>query len=60
MTGDTPLHDAAQFGHQKCVEALLNAPGINVSIKNNAGKTASDVAASYNQHKTVDSLRSRL
>ena len=30
--GDTPLHLAAWGGHTTCVECLLSAPGIDVTI----------------------------
>ena len=31
--GDTPLHLAAEEGHDACVERLLSTPGIDVNIK---------------------------
>ena len=42
--GDTALHDAARFGHDKCIDALLGAAGVDVSVVNKEGKTAHDVA----------------
>lgn len=41
--GDTPLHDAARFGHVKVVQRLV-AHGADRSVRNTAGQTALDVA----------------
>ncbi len=41
--GDTPLHTCAALGHCECVEALLSN-GTPILMRNNAGKTAIDVA----------------
>jgi len=49
--GDTPLHDAARFGHKAVVEALLKA-GADKTIKNKEGKLASDLAAA-NGHEGI-------
>lgn len=46
FSGDTALHDAARFGHEQVVKILVNA-GSNLTIKNNSGKTALDVANEY-------------
>jgi len=50
--GDTPLHDAARFGHSDVVEALIGA-GAQASIKNTEGKDVSDVANDYDKHEIV-------
>lgn len=41
--GDTPLHNAAVNGDEKCIEVLISA-GCNPLITNKGGKTAYDVA----------------
>eukprot|EP00978_Attheya_sp_CCMP212_P007044 scaffold16432_cov69-Attheya_sp.AAC.2 len=43
VEGDTPLHDAAKYGHVKVVEALLKA-GADNSIVNHERKLAADLA----------------
>ena len=48
----TALHIAAGLGEPVIVNVLLNAPGIDVSIKDICGKTARDVAAAR-KHKGV-------
>ena len=42
--GDTVLHLAAKRGHSVVVEALLRIPGIDVTIRNDAGMTALEIA----------------
>lgn len=44
--GDTPLHDAARFGHAGVVSKLVTA-GADTSIQNRKGETAKAVATSY-------------
>ena len=53
--GFTPLYQAARYGHTECVEALLKARGIDVSIKN-AGWTALNIAARSGHAKCVQAL----
>ena len=54
--GDTPLHDAARFGHATVVEALLSHPEIDPTIKNNAGQTPLDVATMNGKTDIVELL----
>ena len=42
--GETPLHKAAEKGHAEVVTILLAAPNIDLTIRNEDGKTARDVA----------------
>lgn len=58
LYGDTALHDAARFGHMTVIEHLLKCA--DVSVKNNQGKTALEVAADYNQEKVVERLKGHL
>jgi len=56
--GDTPLHDAVRFGHQKVVDILI-AGKADLSLKNRDGDTPLDVAVKYRQKETlVQSLKS--
>ena len=48
--GDTPLHDAARFGHVNCVQVLLDND-CDVNVTNNDGLTAFDVAKKCDQTK---------
>jgi ankyrin repeat protein len=43
VEGDTPLHDAAKYGHVQVVQALLKA-GADRSIVNHERKLAADLA----------------
>ena len=47
QNGATPLHIAALFDNVQCVQTLLSAPGINLSIKDDHGDTAVMVATTY-------------
>jgi ankyrin repeat protein len=53
--GNTPLIEAARFGHDKVVTALLIAHA-DPSIKNNEGKTALMLAAEGRHDETVKVL----
>jgi len=57
--GDTALHDAARFGHTEVVRLLVSG-GTDLSIRNNAGFTALEVATDYNKPAIQQILRSRL
>jgi len=46
--GDTPLHDAARFGHN-ILGQQLKAAGADGSVKNKEGKTPAEVATEYNK-----------
>jgi uncharacterized protein len=50
--GNTPLIEAARFGHDEVVSALLIAKA-QVNIKNNEGKTALMVASEAGHDQTV-------
>ena len=54
--GDTPLHDAARFGHDNICTALLSG-GANAEIKNKDGKTAADVAVDYGKNETAEVIK---
>ena len=54
--GDTPLHDAARFGHVKCVQVLL-ANDCDVNVLNRDGMTALQVAEKYEQEEVVAMLK---
>jgi ankyrin repeat protein len=53
--GDTPLHDAAKFGHDAVVDALLKA-GADKAIRNKEGKSATDLAAANGKDAVVKML----
>ncbi len=44
QNGNTPLHVAALNGQAEIVTLLLEQPGIDKTLKNNDGKTATDLA----------------
>jgi ankyrin repeat protein len=54
--GDTPLHDAARFGHEAVIEALLKSGGAGLSMKNNGGRTPYEEAKKYEQVKAMSLL----
>lgn len=51
----TPLHIAAEAGHEKLVDLLL-AAGANYTLKTDAGKSALDLALDKNHFQTAASL----
>ena len=53
QSGDTALHLAADSGHSTTVEVLLKAC-TDVKARNNAGKTASDVARNEDVKAVLD------
>ena len=55
FNGDTPLHDAARFGHRAVCDILV-AGGADLSLTNNMGKTAQQVAADYGKADVAASL----
>ena len=44
-SGSTALHWAARCGHEECVGALLDAPGIEINVQNKIGDTPLHSAA---------------
>lgn len=53
--GDTPLHDAARFGHLVCVRHLFEA-GANPLIRNRDHKDCLETAREYGQFEVVSFL----
>jgi hypothetical protein len=51
--GDTPLHDAARFGHLDVVQALLEKAGVDKSVRNKDGKLPVDLALANEKHAVV-------
>jgi len=54
--GDTPLHDAAKFGHETIVRLLLEG-GADRSVKNKEGKDPLAVALEHEKAKVVELLK---
>jgi ankyrin repeat protein len=52
--GGTPLHTAAKRNTYTGVSALLIDAGADVSVRNNAGETAHEVAIANGRHRIVD------
>ena len=53
---ETPLHEAALFGHKEIVELLITA-GADVNAKKDNGKTPLDLTIRRHHHETADLLR---
>ena len=47
LSRNTPMHLAALMSHVFVAERLLRVPGIDLTVRNKAGKTALDVACNY-------------
>jgi ankyrin repeat protein len=52
----TPLHWAADMGHEEIAEILI-AKGADVNAKRDSGETPLDLAIKYNKTETADLLR---
>ena len=55
--GNTPLHTAALYKHTSCVKVLLNEYKAPLFVRNNDGKTASDL---HNDKVIVEELKSNI
>ena len=55
--GRTPLHQAAYYGNDKCVNVLASA-GCNLLIKNKSGGTAYDRAVDNGKTSTAALIKS--
>ena len=51
--GNTPLHLAALCGQDKCIHKLLYEFKAPLFVRNNAGKTAYDIAKCFSQSRTA-------
>lgn len=58
QNGNTPLHVAVWNGYKDIVKLLLEQPGIDLHIKNKAGKTAFDLAQDKNLPEIINLLAS--
>lgn len=58
FNGDSALHDAARFGNEKVIDALMNA-GADVSIVNKDGRTAADIAKICKRFELASKLSKR-
>ena len=54
--GDTPLHDAARFGHAEVARRLLQG-GADPSLRNKEGQTVLGVAEEYSKPEVVATLK---
>lgn len=57
--GWTPLHEACNFGHLKCVEELLNSRDLNLYVTSPEGITALHDAVENDHIKVVEALLRR-
>lgn len=55
LKGDTPLHDAAKFGHTEVAKVLVGR-GADISLKNKHGETPLDVARAHVKPDIVELL----
>lgn len=58
--GNTPLHLAAFLGRTDCVIALLNAPNIDLSLKNKQNKTPLDMANDGGNYRCYSEIERKL
>ena len=57
-TGDTPLMDAAKFGHFEVAKLLVEDPKMNVTLVNKEGLTAEQIATEHGYDKVATVIRS--
>ena len=55
FAGDTPLHDAARFGHTECAALLIGAR-CDVNVLTSAGSSAVGIAARLGHRECVERL----
>lgn len=58
--GNTPLHLAALYGYLPIVQDLLNAPRINVLLRNNEGQAPQQVALINNHQEIAQLVRDKI
>ena len=56
--GDTPLHDAARFGHAEVARRLLQG-GADPNLRNKEGQSVLAVAEEYSKPEVVAALKSQ-
>ena len=51
--GSTPLLSAAKYGHVECLQELVNIPGVEINVFNEAGYTPLHLAVEYGRLSCV-------
>lgn len=52
--GNTPLHEICKYNRLDCLKELLKKPNLDISLRNNAGLTALDIAIENKNDTCVD------